>query len=136
MLLVWDDSLSVGIEEIDLEHRELVDLVNQLHQSIRDDQDQAQQIALIEQIKERVQGHFDTEERWFKEHGFPEAEEHIERHQEFLQRMSDFQTQIEFNRFGVGVEMTLFLSEWLETHLKDEDQRYSKYFTEQGIIAA
>ncbi len=136
MPIAWDDSLSVGIPEIDLEHRTLMSIIHQLHETIKTDGLAADQLAIIDKLLVAAQRHFLTEDRWFQIHGFPEADHHNQQHQEFYKRVTEFRDMIELGTFDVGLKINLFVSEWLETHLRDEDQKYKRYLAELGVITS
>ncbi|MFC1765206.1 bacteriohemerythrin [Planctomycetota bacterium] len=133
MPLTWNDCLSVGIPEIDLQHQCLVSMINELHDALKKEHSRDLLLKRVEQLIVQTQEHFDTEEHWLHIHSYPEAESHRQCHQELLKRITDFMDDVESGNHGVDIKFCLFLSDWLEIHLKEEDQRYSRYFKDQDI---
>jgi len=128
--LDWADELSVGIPEIDDEHRHFIMLINELNNAIISRQD-------VEEIKKRMQAimddavaHFAHEERLFKQWHYPLAEEHAQRHvqavQYFKEIMLGFQrrggTEYEWIDAGLKVKQALI------GHLLAEDMKYRDFY--------
>ena len=69
-LLKWDDSFLIGIEELDHEHKLLLDDINSLHEQLA----QYGKISEIEkclgEIYTRMHAHFALEEHVMKEHKY------------------------------------------------------------------
>ncbi len=61
-LVEWSDTLSIGIPEIDDQHRVLIDLLNQLHAAIREQRGRAECGEILERLIEYTRVHFATEE--------------------------------------------------------------------------
>ena len=72
----WSDALSVGIPEIDEDHRRFARLVNELNRSIVDRAELAEVRRRLQVIIADAVQHFAHEERLFKEWMYPDAESH------------------------------------------------------------
>ncbi len=58
----WSNTLSVGIEEIDAQHKVLVDLLNQVHEAIQQRQGVEATNKIVEQLGEYTRIHFAVKE--------------------------------------------------------------------------
>jgi hemerythrin len=77
--------------------------------------------------------HFQTEENYFRQVKYPDADEHKKEHVAFVQKVSEFKQEFDAGRATVSVNVLQFLSKWLQTHIKVADQKYSSYLNEKGI---
>ena len=63
MLLEWKDAYRTGVEEVDYEHRELIDLINHLHDRSRDPDAPLAVPAFFGDLNRAITAHFALEER-------------------------------------------------------------------------
>jgi hemerythrin-like metal-binding protein len=123
----WDDSLSVGVEEIDQEHKKEVDLINALHDAQGDEQ-----MTLLKELVEHTKKHFATEEKYFDKFGYEDSEAHKAEHKAFLDKAAQIGADVE-----QGKELTedIFdaVKTWLIDHIKSMDQKYTSCFNEHGL---
>ncbi|ADU62250.1 MAG: bacteriohemerythrin [Pseudodesulfovibrio sp.] len=123
-LMQWDTNLSVGVEEIDAQHKTLVDLVNQTYEAIQG-QDHALLAELVDRMAAYGRTHFATEERYMRDHGFPGIEEHKFQHAKFNATVDDFRRKLDSQTNLTQV--FVFLSSWLAAHIMNEDMRYAAH---------
>ena len=89
MILMWTDNLSVGVKNLDDDHRRLIRLINELHGVIQDvDANGKIPVEEIEIALHRLENYFSyhclEEERLMEQTGFPELREHRQQHQKFF----------------------------------------------------
>jgi hemerythrin-like metal-binding protein len=136
MPYLWDDRLRVGIPEIDEQHRRLVAMMGDFHIAMKEGRSRQVQLEVVSGLIDYAKEHFATEERWFACYDYPNTERHKQRHQEFIARVIAFKDKIELGQLGVGIEISLFLSDWFYQHVHEEDQQYGHYFQERGITSS
>ena len=132
-LITWDNNLSVEVAEIDEQHRNLITMINQLHDAMRQGKGKAVLQSVLDELISYTGSHFATEERYFDKYGYSEAREHISEHAAFVRKVSDFKEGFESGKFGVSIEVMSFLSDWLKNHIKGSDKRYTMLFNERGL---
>jgi hemerythrin len=133
-LIEWDDSFSVNVREIDLQHQKLVGMLNDFDEHLRQHPTQAFQ-ALLDSLVEYTQYHFATEEKYFSKFSYPDARAHIEEHRTFTEKVLNVRSS--FNKRGellLFFEITNFLKDWLTTHIKGSDKAYAKCFNDNGLF--
>lgn len=127
--VAWSEELSVGLPEIDAEHRRFIALVNELNAAIAGREPKATIERLLHEIYLDAESHFAHEERMFAERGYPDARHHAEVHAGLLVQMraaiQDLR-ETEWSRFWV--ETGLAIKSLLVEHLLGEDMRYRDYF--------
>ena len=134
MSVQWTEDMSVGVEVIDIQHKVLVDVINELNQAIKDDKTE----SLIPIILEKLQGfakfHFRTEEGYFIRFSYEDADAHVAEHQRLTGKVEDFINRYKSDsKVSVG-ELVFFLGDWLENHLKEMDQLYVPCFLKHGLM--
>ncbi len=132
-LVEWTKDLSVGIEEIDEQHKVLVGLVNRLYQGIIHQAD----VALVQQVfNELVQYtviHFSVEESLMRIFDYPAYDDHKHCHQELTKQVFDLQNKFKSGKTTISMELLTFLRKWLTNHILVEDKKYTSFFLERGL---
>jgi hemerythrin len=132
-LFEWSSELSVKVKEIDLQHQNLVGLINKLHHAMKNGEGRNIVGNIIKDLVNYTETHFKTEERFFEMYGYPEAENHKKEHASFVEKISKIKSKYEQGRTTLSVEVMVFLSDWLRKHIKGTDMRYSRFFNENGL---
>lgn len=131
----WTDTLSVGIEEIDEQHKMLVDLVNKMHEAIHQRHGSDVVKSILGDLAEYTHIHFAVEESLMRILNYPSYEEHKEIHEELLQSVNDLQEKVATGKTAIGFELMHFLKNWLTKHIMEEDMQYSGFFLQAGAQA-
>ncbi|MBU1002212.1 MAG: bacteriohemerythrin [Proteobacteria bacterium] len=120
----WNDRMSVGVETIDRQHEQLLELMNRLHEACSDE---ACNPATIQEaadlFSEYTRHHFATEEQFMDSTSYPEFEEHMEQHMECSMRALDFYGDYLAGGNEVGRDMLDFLKTWLVEHILGTDRK-------------
>ncbi|RLA26657.1 MAG: hemerythrin-like metal-binding protein, partial [Gammaproteobacteria bacterium] len=83
-LFEWNDSFLIGIEELDHEHRVLIDDINKLHEELIGNEKKSELTKCLGEIYVHMQAHFALEEHVMKKHEYEFFDEHKREHEEFL----------------------------------------------------
>ena len=131
--LEWKEAYSVGVQEIDTQHKLLFATINQLIDAIGNHLTEEEVNTIVSALVEYKRVHFETEERYFKEFQYEGAEEHIAAHREFGVRLKALQDRCGADVFRLAFELVDFLEDWLIGHLMDMDQQYKDCFAVHGL---
>ncbi|HET6720510.1 MAG TPA: bacteriohemerythrin, partial [Rhodocyclaceae bacterium] len=82
--LEWQDSFSVGIKEVDDQHRTLVELLNQLHTAIRERRGSDACRETLDRLAEYTITHFQLEERLMQASNYAGFDVHKRQHEDLL----------------------------------------------------
>ena len=132
-LIKWKDQYSVGITKIDNEHMKLVDLINKLHESMRDQKTNEVLGSIISELVDYTKFHFSTEENYFAMYNYPETESHKKAHRAFVNKISDFEKGFKTGKLMLSMEIINFLKEWLVKHIQVTDKSYSDFLIAKGL---
>ncbi len=132
-LITWSEKYSINIASIDKQHIKLVDLINQLHSAMLNNQTKEVLLKIIKGLVSYTSEHFTYEEELFEKYGYPATAEHKREHTNFVKKISDFQDKYTAGKLTLSMEMLTFLKEWLLKHIAGTDQKYATFFTEKGV---
>lgn len=129
----WNSNMSVGIEEIDNQHKVFVQIISDLHSAFYDNKSKEELENILNKLIDYAKSHFETEERYFEKFNYELKEEHEQKHNELKLKTFDFKER--FGREGTGIipEFIDFLIDWLVDHMETEDQKYVKCFHDHGL---
>ena len=126
--VVWDDSFSVGFEPIDIQHKELVLMTNELLQGCKRGA-MAADIAFLRIIRKAVEyakTHFADEEKYMDQTNYPKLNEHKKEHEDFVAQVLKAVKEFESGNTA-PLSMAEFLKNWLLNHIAVSDKQYAPY---------
>ena len=120
----WTPDLDTGIEEIDNQHRRIVDYINELY-TARKAKDHKLIARVIDDTIDYTVSHFGFEETLIEEAGYKLLRPHKKVHELFVRRVSDLQKRFKAGE-DVSQELHALLSRWLLNHIKHDDHAYAE----------
>ena len=124
-VIEWDESYSVGVEELDEQHKQLFRLLNALFEAEETSARSQTVSGLLEQMKAYAAMHFETEERYMSERGYAGLAGHVRAHEQFRKKAEELCSDRLDGQEGIFVEMLEFLYEWLVGHILSADKDYA-----------
>ncbi|MFA7601821.1 MAG: hemerythrin family protein [Novosphingobium sp.] len=125
--MTWDQTLDIGVEPMNREHRDILDAMNAVYDGAQAQQFGPAMNAKIARLGEITTHHFVDEEAFMARVGYPELATHKMIHQKLLK---DFGRHAEAIAAAGGVptkEFFTFLRLWLSAHIKGIDLKYGKF---------
>ncbi|MFQ5475278.1 MAG: bacteriohemerythrin [Candidatus Nanoarchaeia archaeon] len=132
MKFEWSPEYSVGVKILDEQHKQLILMMDKLIKSI-DDQETKNLAENLDELRKLKENHFSTEEKYFKEFCYPEAETHIKEHDKFRKKVASLSGKCKKKEIESSFETIDFLEDWLINHILEVDKRYTKCFNEHGL---
>jgi methyl-accepting chemotaxis protein/hemerythrin len=132
-LMTWDESLSVSIDEIDDQHKVLVDMINGLHEAMRSRKGEKVLAGLVDALKKYTVEHFGVEERYMEKYKYPGYLNHKKEHERFVAKVLEFESAFKDGKTSLTMDVMRFLKDWLVGHIKGVDKKYGPFFNERGI---
>ena len=131
----WDESLSVGVELIDSQHKEWIKRLNDVSAAIQFGHGASRIAPILDFLVEYTQFHFGTEERCMTDHQYPELEVHKGKHQELLGTLKNLEQDFEEDGAtqALATAINTFLTNWLVKHIQEVDQRFGAFLKGRGI---
>ncbi len=131
--LEWEDKYSVGVTEIDDQHKRMFVVINELLDAIHTNTPAEHLGNIIDSLVKYKIFHFATEEKYFKEFNYEETETHIAEHHKFNERLTALKEKYPEPTIDFAFELVDFLEDWLINHLMTVDQKYVKCFHDHGL---
>lgn len=126
-LVRWSNSLSTGVPVIDGQHKLLLTYINKLHRGIRNGDDEALLLEILDALAGYAFTHFNTEEIFFAHSGYPDTAEHIRIHEQFREKVIQFRESVLDGKASVDVDVLDFLKNWLIEHIQGMDVSFAPY---------
>jgi hemerythrin-like metal-binding protein len=133
-VFTWLPECSVGVKEIDEQHKQLISIMNTLFNSIDDLVGEKTLKDIINQIVAYAQYHFATEEKYFDLFNYEHTEEHKASHKKLLAHVSNFLSLPHKSIKQASLDLLDYLQDWMNEHLLYEDKKYTKCFNEHGLV--
>ncbi len=130
--ITWDDELSVGIQEIDEQHKILIDLINRLFNEAVVKHNVAVANEILTELVQYTIIHFSVEESLFRIFNYPRYEKHKQQHEELKKQVITLKDKVEQGE-EITTELISFLRSWLKKHILHEDKKYSSFLAEKGL---
>lgn len=125
----WTQALSVDVDVIDGQHRELFVRVNALVDAMSTGSGQAEMTDLVQFLADYVRIHFAAEEGLMAETLYPGFEQHRGEHAEFERDFAALSA--EFSREGPKAHLLVKLNNrvclWLVSHIKRSDLALGRF---------
>ena len=132
-LIEWSDELSVGIEEIDQQHRALVGILNEFHDAIHNHKGSEVAKQIIKRLTDYTLIHFAVEEGMMRLLDYPDYEEHKDEHDSLIEEIQLLSAKLDSGKKSVSFELLHFLKVWLTKHIQESDRQYIPHFISHGI---
>lgn len=122
----WNDSYSVGVEEIDKQHKEFFRLMHRLQIMQEKNTPREFTLRILHELGKYADYHFVSEENLMLMVKYPDLERHRSEHQILLRGAAE-----RIEQFESGCEtldsFLKFLRHWLISHIQGEDIKVGRY---------
>jgi hemerythrin-like metal-binding protein len=119
-LIEWRKEFETGIPGVDHEHRELVDLINRLHEHMASGADKARVAEFLGEVFARIAAHFALEESIMRKHAYDEYEAHKAEHERLLDEIRDIMDSASTT---YASSLSTVVRDWFVNHFKSKDAR-------------
>ena len=136
--MMWKDRYKIGVDKIDEQHKELFNRVSDFIKTVQGGGEWKEKLSKVKEtlefMKEYVVTHFNDEEEFQKEIGFPGYEQHREIHEKFKAEISTYAQRFENEGYHEELvqEFGGKLMTWLINHVAATDQKIGEYVESQG----
>ncbi|MBI5086040.1 MAG: bacteriohemerythrin [Acidobacteria bacterium] len=131
--MTWKDDYSVGVAEIDQQHRQLLDLINKLHDAMKAGGSPTALARVLEELIGYTRRHFTFEEFLMKQCGYPGLEPHRVQHRQLVEKIESFQAEVACGKATLSLRLMSFLKDWLALHILESDKQYSRDMQRSGV---
>lgn len=125
----WNDEYSIGIVEIDEQHKKLFELSEILNEAT--EINEIKDILLF--LEEYMQFHFNTEESMMRKYNYELIEEHKKLHDDLKEEVTGYIELYFLGNYSFIEELEEVVQEWIYEHILEEDRKYKEFFKNKHI---
>ncbi len=126
-LIEWKDEFSVGVASVDLEHRELIDLINDLHSLLGENATLEQVATMLGEIFAQISAHFALEEKFMRETRYAHYSDHKNDHEALLDELRSIMDRVEDDGGYDEASLSKELGDWFTEHFRTHDARLHRH---------
>ncbi len=127
VLIAWRKEFETGVADVDHEHKELLDLINELHDRLGEKADEATVSAFLGEVFARISAHFALEESIMRKYAYDEYAAHKAEHEQLLDEIRDIMDDYSEGRFrDYRSALSDAVRDWFVNHFKTKDARLHK----------
>lgn len=139
----WSEDFSVGVTEIDRQHKQLIRLVNLLYEAKEKARNEGDfesvlaelkaMVVVIDELLDYSSYHFSTEEKYMAQYEYPDLDRHRERHARFIYRVQRYRRDFEDGKPLEPMEIIEFITGWWREHILGVDKEYAPFLNRHGL---
>ena len=130
-MVSWKDEYSVGIGELDDQHKSLFNLLDKLSAAIGD-KDKLSLSYIVTSLEVYVVFHFTSEEHLLAKYGYPGLDKQEKEHTEFKARVAKYKAEMSTgDKLKLAGEIRQYLHDWLVGHIISLDKKYAPFLLEK-----
>ena len=122
-LITWREEFCVGVDAVDHEHREMIDLINTLDDAMHKDADHAAIVEALGEIYARIAAHFALEEKIMRDARYSAFESHKQDHEVLLDELLDVVDSVDADGRYDRADLSRTLDRWFSDHFRTHDAK-------------
>ncbi|MBF8258249.1 MAG: bacteriohemerythrin [Actinobacteria bacterium] len=126
-LFKWKNDFSVGIKELDDQHRSFFEILNRLGEAAGRNKGIEVVGLVLQELNEYSRHHFAEEENWLRVVGFPGLQFQKKQHEFFISQVTDLLDKYSKGDANLPISTMEFLRDWLLSHILENDKKYGTY---------
>lgn len=129
----WNENMSVGILQLDIQHKNLINMINNLYNAMSAGKGKEILPNILKEMSAYAVSHFSTEEKFMQQYGYPEYETHKKEHELFVKKVQEFNREFAKGNISITLNVANFLKTWLSNHIQNTDKKYGPFLNEKGV---
>jgi len=131
-LIVWSNSYSVKVSQMDQEHQRLIDIINNLYVAMRSGRSTEAIGSILDELVAYTKTHFSHEEQLMQQANYEGLAEQKRSHEALVAQLNEILVKYH-NGTALGQEIMNFLKNWLINHIQGLDKKYGPAMHKKGI---
>lgn len=132
-LTTWNDVYSIKVEKLDIQHKNVFEMINSLADAMRKGQGASAIKPTLEKLTKHLCIHAVDEEEQMRRTGYPELSAHQNEHHSYQLRAERLKADLEKTGNGDTVSLLLLLRDIILKHILQTDAEYSAHINASGI---
>jgi hemerythrin len=126
--IIWSNEFNLGIPEIDSQHKMIIEQINYLIENLDRSDNGSLNQEIIKNLDKYSEEHFVTEEKYLRDHNYPDLENHLKVHEAFKMNTVHSAIKVMKGHVDVHEETIQFLKKWWTSHILKTDMEYRNFF--------
>ncbi|MBI4967984.1 MAG: hemerythrin family protein [Rhodospirillales bacterium] len=124
----WTPDLSVGVPNLDADHKKLVELLNRVFVAAYAGVEEEVLAGVLAELAAYTKDHFTREEAHLAQRFYPDLPAHKAEHDRLVAELAQISRRaIDERQEGMSADVSEFLRRWLVDHILDRDRAYAEY---------
>lgn len=132
-LFEWKDSYNVNVGIIDEQHKVLVSLLNNLHDSMSQGKGKEVLSVILNDLVNYTKTHFATEEKLMSQTVYTKTHSHMAEHEGLTKKAIELNDDYKNGKVTMSIEVLNFLKDWLKNHILVMDKELGQYLKSKAI---
>lgn len=130
MAIIWNSSFETGIRQVDLQHQELIELINELGAAHASGQDAVALKNILPRLTAYALFHFNEEEAIAAcvASGTAHEEQHLAEHRNFAAKIAGLKFDQPEDTSQAVADLVAFLQTWLIEHIMQTDKQLAHIY--------
>jgi hemerythrin len=134
----WNEKLSVGINTIDSQHKELFKRINNLVLAIKQRRCKEEIDSTLKFLDDYARVHFSEEEKHMLETHYPGYEGQRKEHKKYLAALADLKEQASLPRvqgssYDLSATTNQVVVDWIVDHILKTDMKFGEFLKNKGM---
>lgn len=127
----WQESYNLNIEEIDVQHKKLLAIANELYDLIQGDTELYKNNVskALKKLTDYTIYHFSSEETFMRKYGYPQSDLHKMQHDQFIQEVNSQIKKLANPSQNDGLRLYSYLVKWVINHIAKSDKVWANFVT-------
>lgn len=121
-IFIWDDKKSVGIDEIDNQHKRLVALLNEVYEIAATNFNRSRITGILSELHNYTMHQLSAEEEVLRQINYPFIDDHAALQESISRELDRYIDTFTHNPDGELVSLLGFLTDWLHEHITEVDR--------------
>lgn len=131
----WKEDFSIGNENVDRDHKEILKIAHSLINLIENGKDNNQFAIILTKMHEYAFRHFQKEENYLRSMEYPNLEAHQKLHRDYIYRISKYNMDLISDNPPNPKEVFDYVVDWWENHIQQTDKNYEEYKKVNNLTA-
>lgn len=123
LFIQWSSEFELGNQQIDDQHRQLIDILNRLYKAFLKKQSDTVMAEILNKLNHYADIHFKTEEELFVKWNYKDIKNHQEEHQFYKRKIKEYENLAD-QQVSIDFSVLSFLKKWWTDHILIEDKKY------------
>ncbi|MEG4070867.1 hemerythrin family protein [Microcoleus sp. Pol11C2] len=130
-LVIENDSLSIGIPEIDRQHKQLIDPLNTLVDALFANRGKEKIKDIVDFLDLYVAQHFGFEETCMQRYNCPVSSNNAAAHTKFIKTLSEVKQELQTtgSSLSLAIKVNEQLLDWFVNHIKKVERELKSYIS-------